>query len=452
MIPKTKSYMVKQIGGACAGRQKVLYFIVAVALYSNVLRAFFGSWSTITSDIVLVVALISLCSYRWNPKHSKLLNCIFMSCLLLIILSVFEIANPNITNRLYSVIEFRKTFFQFIVLFVAYALFHSENSKSDSAFYRLIRFIVLISIPLIVYGIKQFFYTDSIDIQLYSLMDSDQYTSRYGATIRAISFFSGPFHYGMFCSIIFSLSMYLVFRSGKRRYYFVSMLSILGVYCSYTRTNFVCVAIVLCLALVIGGSDSSSKSQLSFNLLLRIFGVAVVALIAIALAWGVSSVDLGNDQLNSIVNSILNAQEDSRLAGRFTTWDEALQLFLQNPIIGNGMGAAGDTLSSFGVAINWVTAHNAFLKVLVELGVFGFVAFVVLIGSVVLLISRTTRGSHSGKFIFWSLFSVVLLNMALGSTLATFPTMTIIYILIGAQCKVYESSLCMRDARSGGDS
>ena len=101
---------------------RILYTLVLIALYSNVLKIWIGSWATLASDVALVIALSSLINYRWNPKHSGSLTFIFVSAFMLILLSAFELLNENISNHLYSLIEFRKTFFQLLMLFIGYAV------------------------------------------------------------------------------------------------------------------------------------------------------------------------------------------------------------------------------------------------------------------------------------------------------------------------------------------
>ena len=133
--------------------------LVFVALYSNVLKLWFGSWATLVYDAMLVCALITLVNYRWNPKRIKVLTAILVSSLLLLILGAFEMLNPNITNQLYSLIEFRKTLFQLLTLFVVYA--YCSDSGDGETNCKIIRFIVLASLPLILYGIKQFYFFDS---------------------------------------------------------------------------------------------------------------------------------------------------------------------------------------------------------------------------------------------------------------------------------------------------
>lgn len=424
---------------------RILCCLVLVALYSNVLKIWFGSWATLVSDAALVVALASLINYRWNPRHLRGLTAVFVSALLLILLSAFELLNENITNHLYSLVEFRKTFFQLLMLFIAYAYFDVKSGSEEKV--KLIKFIVLASIPLILYGVKQFFAFDSFDSKLYSLMDSASDTNKYGSTIRAISFFSGPFHYGMFCALVFALCLYLERKTSEKKFYLLAMISLVGVFCSYTRTNMACSLVVMVVFLVLAGAKKGSFAKLSgVRVVLSCLGIAVAGLLFFA---SPGYIDLGNDQLNSLINSILNASEDSRLNNRFTTWDEAIALIEMHPLLGNGIGAAGDTLSAHSVAINWVTPHNAFLKVTVEMGVFGTLLFLIFLIATLVLCLKNAKHDSAALPLVVSVAVIALINMMLGSTLGTFPVMTLIYLLIGVACKSAENTLPAKEGLNG---
>lgn len=442
--------MTVRINGLPESTQKdkslfVLRSLVLMALYSNVLKIWFGSWATLVSDVALVAALVSLISYRWNPRRLSCLSAVFASALLLILLSAFELLNENITNHLYSLVEFRKTFFQLLALFVAYAYFDAKNGSEEKV--RLIKFIVWASIPLILYGVKQFFLFDSSDSRLYSLMDSASDTNRYGSTIRAISFFSGPFHYGMFCALIFALCLYLGRKTSEKKFYVLAAVSLVGVFCSYTRTNMVCVLVVMVMFFVLTSAKNGSSVKLSgVRIVLLCFGIAVVGLLFFASS---GYIDLGNNQLSSLINSILNASKDSRLNNRFTTWDEAITLIEMHPLQGNGTGAAGDTLSAHNVAVNWVTPHNAFLKVAVEMGIFGILSFSIFLIATLVLCLKNAKHDSAALPLTISVAAIVLINMMLGSTLGTFPVMTLIYLLIGMTCKSVESALSVERDLNG---
>lgn len=416
-----------------------------VALYSNVLKLWLGSWATLIYDIVLVCMLFFLVNYRWNPKHLPVLAAVFISVLLLVVLGMFEMLNPNISNHLYSLIEFRKTLFQLLTIFVAYAYCNDAGDGTTNR--RIIRFVVIASVPLVVYGIKQFFLFDSLDAKLYSMMDSAADTNKYGSTARAISFFSGPFHYGMFCVLNMALAIFLARKVASKKYYVIAAICLVGVFCSYTRTNMACALITVTFFFAVSSAKVGNLNRVStVRIVLSCLGLALVIAIFIG---SPGYVNLGNDQLNSLINSILNAGQDTRLLNRFETWDQAFKFIDMHPITGNGIGAAGDTLAAHNVALNWVTPHNAFIKVAVELGIGGVALFTIFLVSSFVLSFRLAKTDAETLALLLSVSAIVLLNMMLGSTLGTFPVMSLIYLLFGLVCKRTEVLSCKSNKDKG---
>ena len=409
-------------------------FVILALLYSNVAKVIFGSWATIISDFVIIAALLFKTNERWNKDRSISMLFLFGGSFSLIIISIFEILNPNIINRVYSLIEFRKTFFQMLAIYVGYS-YLNDSSDVPKTIDETLKFILIASTPLMLYGVKQFVAFDQIDVRLYQFMDSAPDTNRYGQIIRSISFFSGPFHYGMFCVLQLSISLYLRYKRMNVQYYIFSIISIAGVICSYTRTNIACAIIVCAVFILFGSKDYDSKSIPAYKIL---FGVIVVGIAAILLLSQSGYVDLGNEQINSIINSILHATEDSRLTNRFITWNEAYALFLEKPFLGYGMGSAGDTMAAHGIAYNWVTPHNAFIKVAVEMGMIGLILFLLVCISALNISLFVTRGKLAARGLLISICILLACNMMFGSTLGSFPVMTLIYLILGQACKEYE--------------
>jgi O-antigen ligase len=73
-------------------------------------------------------------------------------------------------------------------------------------------------------------------------------------------------------------------------------------------------------------------------------------------------------------------------SSRFLVWREALQTFIQNPIFGYGLGlpvASVMFTNTDGSKSLLTDAHNTFLSVAAQNGVFGLIAIVLIVGSAV---------------------------------------------------------------------
>lgn len=99
---------------------------------------------------------------------------------------------------------------------------------------------------------------------------------------------------------------------------------------------------------------------------------------------------VGSEQYWSMMGTLLNPQQDYNWSGesetgRMETWKRGLGYMAKRPILGVGVAAfpvAEGTFSErselqrYGVGIKWAVAHNSFIQVGAELGVFGLLAFV----------------------------------------------------------------------------
>jgi O-antigen ligase len=100
----------------------------------------------------------------------------------------------------------------------------------------------------------------------------------------------------------------------------------------------------------------------------------------------------GSDQYLEMINTLLNPSQDYNWSGqsetgRMEVWKRGIGYMLTHPLTGIGVNAfpvAEGTLSpqsqlhEFGIGFKWSTAHNSFVQIGAELGVFGLIAFTTL--------------------------------------------------------------------------
>ncbi len=120
----------------------------------------------------------------------------------------------------------------------------------------------------------------------------------------------------------------------------------------------------------------------------RFFTLLTVIVIAIPLAWM-----FGPESFRIRTASFLDIGNDYTFntdAGRWIIWQRGLGYFIRRPIIGVGPGGyglrEGEYFASQGRSGGWLTAHNTYLQVLVEIGILGGIA---LFG----MITTAVRGS-----------------------------------------------------------
>jgi len=99
--------------------------------------------------------------------------------------------------------------------------------------------------------------------------------------------------------------------------------------------------------------------------------------------------------------------------GRFDIWEKTLDVWHDNPIFGCGQGQLYWKLRSLGADD---TAASQFLLVLGEMGIFGFVIFLWVIGALARdLVSPLLRNGAVVNYANWFLLSAVLINIFIQS-------------------------------------
>ena len=411
--------------------EKILRVYIFIVLYSSLLKLVLGRWGTIVSDIATVCVLImSLKNHgKYGIRLNKTIRNIFILVVIVQLLSIAEIFNPNIQNTLYSVIEYRKSYFQVLSLLAAYWIYKKSNDDMLGTF----QYIGNISAPIIFYGIKQYFLWGDIDSKLVDMTDANFYTMYYGGHMRSVSIFSGPFHYGMFCAFMFAIYVFLFsecrIKSHRRLYLVLAIFSVAGSVCSITRTSLVCIIICLGIWFLLYLQKKKNTSAVVVKFLTAI----TLIMIATVIVTGVVGLPFANNDssLGRMLSSLGNLGEDNRFMSRTSTWTEGIQYVIKSPIFGYGMGAAADTMSSYNISNIYLTSHSMYIKMFMEIGVIGGIIYLSIFLLCAKKIIKKKRNSNAVRVLYISMLSTVLLNGLVGSTIPSFPSMTIYWIITG---------------------
>ena len=185
------------------GSDTILKAYIIIVLYSSVLKLILGRWGTLVADVATITAALYCIYSNGNFKitYSKKVRVIFIAILFVQIIAIFEMANSNINNHLYSLIEYRKSYFQMLSLIVSYWLIR----KAKVTISDLLRFIGIVSIPIILYGVKQYFFWSGIDNLLLDMNDADFQRLGTQDILDRYLFFLDRFTMGffVFCYILF---------------------------------------------------------------------------------------------------------------------------------------------------------------------------------------------------------------------------------------------------------
>ncbi len=119
-------------------------------------------------------------------------------------------------------------------------------------------------------------------------------------------------------------------------------------------------------------------------------------------------------------------------AGRIEVWKKGLKMMVENPLTGGGIGnfVTAEGLSHKNVGGAWMTAHNSFIQVGGELGVGGFILFILLIYSLVKSLRKVTPKDLNIKTLKDSL-EVSLIGYVIGGFFLSQAYSIILYLIAG---------------------
>jgi probable O-glycosylation ligase (exosortase A-associated) len=100
------------------------------------------------------------------------------------------------------------------------------------------------------------------------------------------------------------------------------------------------------------------------------------------------------DQYRQRYATITNVEIDASSQGRLQAWTTGMQMFIEHPLAGVGIGCFGAAHGgeySEGAKKNWLEAHSLYVQVLAETGLLGTIAFFSFVYSMWRLNRRTSR-------------------------------------------------------------
>lgn len=276
-------------------------------------------------------------------------------------------------------------------------------------------------------------------IEGYIARDAAVYTGEFGGFERLQGVFAGPFHVAQAAVLVIGWAG-IRFMSRRVLASFAVAVGLAAIAFAMVRTAFVALAaVVLCVALVY-----PMPRRLRIGIL---SGAAAVVVLAGLLAW--------TGALGPAAASLFTAATDGRLLNRFPGYGEAVTLFGQSPWWGWGAGSAGDTLGpQFEAAgMQHVTSHNILLKIVVESGLVGLLAWAFVAFALWRTVSWRTG---AGRVALVSLVGLGVFGLV-GSSLEALPVTYLLFVIVGLACRHFRpvrlgsvTRASVNDASTGG--
>lgn len=209
----------------------------------------------------------------------------------------------------------------------------------------------------------------------------------------------GIFFYGIFAlSDIALLSKRMdissFFDPNDLAFFFVSLapLNLFFFFSSSRRITKIFSIIMFVLAIIVilmTGSRGGFLGLLVIFILFSLFkikGVSraskIVTLVLVLFVIIMNSTKIDFERLSSITN-LRNDYNLNDEFGRIQVWEKAINIFYKHPVFGVGAScfpmAIGEIRETAGLPAKWQETHNAYLQVLSEIGIFGFIFYIILL-------------------------------------------------------------------------
>lgn len=188
-----------------------------------------------------------------------------------------------------------------------------------------------------------------------------------GETVmRAIAFFPDPHIAAFFWELTLPIAIALFFKTKQRRFLFASLILFSALLFTFSRGAYV--------ALFAG------TTVLIFSFFLRhpIFLVSKKGILALLVITGtlfISAETFAKPLLNRFISSF--DQREGSNEERFAMWQEGVQIFLEHPLSGVGLGNFALEVKPSADYREPIYAHNTYLDIAAETGLFGAICWTV---------------------------------------------------------------------------
>jgi O-antigen ligase len=401
---------------------KVLAFS---ALYINLSKVYFGSrFFAIIVDF-LTVFLASRIFFRSSIPNLKF-TAVEKAVLMFMSLSLIAVFHPNVPELSVGLEGYRRIAFQMLGFFIGFRYLTREQDLTS-----LLKFVVLVSIPILAYGVKQFFITSDFDLRLLEMNTADIGSNTIFGKLRAFGIFNGPFHLGIYSGFVFWMAFALYKKSANRFYLIVLILASLAVLASLTRSS----VIALLGSVILYFLVTLNRQKLKLGI-----GLVILVLIAYPIVGNVFDEISELDQFFQTISEYQNLSQDERFQSRFHVYQEGIDALINGPL-GYGMGSAGDAMEMYFEPTGrfHITSHNLFLRAGIETGWMGLI---IIIGLFLFFLRAIWGLRHKNEALFplfFGMLLVILVTGITGSTIEAYPMNLIFWIFMGIVSRFYYS-------------
>jgi O-antigen ligase len=435
MVATSVVYGVPLLAVALLNRSRfsVWLFLVAAAPLVGIVKGLTQSrYAPFMLDILLIFLVGSGVAY-WLTHRTLQTKWMDALIVLYLVICLFQIFNPNVPTLVAGLEGFRAIAFQTLGFFAG--AFYLTSSS------RIRRYMIVLTVVAIftaLYGIKQFFYPSWVDNNIISLTGAAVITYTSKGQMRAFSTLPGPFHFGIF--MVFAVLLMQCFRNHlkvKLLYLFGIPVCLIALLLSITRGNWLALAGGLLAYTVLRALETR---RFLLTLLKILIGVSLIVIFCLSTYLLVQQIqDLpGFKVIFERLTSLTMMFEDEHYLGRVEGWQREVMPALRRNPWGYGLASALDSFSHRPDFIGhyFFTSHNQYLKVALELGLFGILVFIfIMIGGLVIAFRNFRLVSEpilkSTAVLFMAMWVAVNISSMASPILDAYPINLYFWALMG---------------------
>ncbi|MEP6638643.1 MAG: O-antigen ligase family protein [Chloroflexota bacterium] len=371
-----------------ASATDVLAVLIVLGEWTGLARAVLhGPYYAAVLDVAMIGLVVWVGALRRVPRLSRLSILLALTLSAYFLLAAVEILNPNVPSVVVGLEGFRKTAFTMLAFVVVVGWGRGDAMR----FYRI---VALGSVLACLFAIRQFVSPAAVDLEILNTSGVSPITFHSGVVLRAFSPTAGPFHLGAIAACVTIISLGLA-RSGARWWVAVSVIAAVVVGLTLTRANMIAVAVGITMMILVS-ANGGGRGRAIMNAAPAVLGVVLAALIAsgalaapgttgpppTAIGTETSPEPSDGDGLGGVVTGVLNPLEDRNLQFRFQFWGNFLVAFLERPLVGYGTSAAADGFDRHYANTGSMNfePHSLYVKSALELGIFGVILIVGILG------------------------------------------------------------------------
>lgn len=415
----------------------LLGIALALAFFAAPTKPLTGSRALmlLPDAMIYAVALVALLMLPWRSLSAGAVAALAAVALFLAI-ALVEVFNPNVPTLRVGLEGFRKTAHAAVIFIAAAAFIRRPDDLR-----RVGRWVLPAAALVALYALKQWVRWDEFDTRLVGASSAGRWTARgWLGGYRAVGTLAGPFHLGMLGVALFLLA----WIEGSRpthstpraaAWFALSALGAGAVLASQTRTNLVALVILG------GGAILLTRRSGTGVLVALALGLIVVSGLFTFAVYRTGG-DVGEWQ-----GKITETLSDNRVLDRTTNLQAMLDAIADRPLAGYGMGAAGDTLEEkFGEGRVHFTSHNLALKLMLEMGLPGLLAFALVIAAWFGRLASAFANRHGSpeawriQLMLSAIVLPVLFNGLTGSGIEAYPLNFLMWFGLGASLVIEDSA------------